>query len=113
MLQALQYAAVADPTAMKELALDLCEVELSPRDPHARCTARDRAARGMVRLRARFNNDVPNFPTPKNIDGPAFIPREEPNEEGAYWINEVGIWKLALDAMNEPGRTLRADSGHV
>lgn len=84
---ALRHAAIADPAAAKEVALDMAEVALLERaarggDPPCAAMAAERGARGMVRLRRRFKPNVfgPEKEDAKNnqqlfVDGP-------PDEDG-------------------------------
>src|SRR5258708_34435309 len=60
MKDGLRHATIADPTAGRELALDLAGIAGLERgrkedDPPRAAKARLRAARAMVRLRRRFN----------------------------------------------------------
>src|SRR5262249_6837225 len=76
--KALNRAEIADPAAVKELALDLAEVAVLERgrkegDPPRATKAAHRAARGIVKLRHRFNPDVPGLGRdPTQVDSDPF-----------------------------------------
>lgn len=108
MQAALRRAAIADPAAAKDLALDLAEVALLERgrkesDPLRAGPAIKRAVRAMVNLRRRFNGDVPSLGK-KDLpeDSEHFKPGVDENTgEEMYWVDEVGIWMLALPRFEE------------
>jgi hypothetical protein len=108
---ALRRAEIADPAATKELALDLAEMAMLERgrkegDPlHAR-EALIRAARGIVRLRRRFNPDVPGLANnPDYENQPLFVPHPDGllADDGSpvQLVSEAGVWTLMLQWFEE------------
>jgi hypothetical protein len=108
---ALRRAAIADPAAVRELALDLAEVAFLEHgrkegDPPHSTKAAHRAARGMVKLRHRFNPNIPGLgKDPTQIDSDPFKPSvNEKTGEDMYWVSEVGVWILMLERFEEVER---------
>ena len=104
---ALRRAAISDPVAVKELALDLAEVAMLEQgrkegDPPRATKAAHRAARGIVGLRHRFNPNVLGLGKAPNLDSDPFKPSfDEKTGEEMYWVNEVGVWILLLPRFEE------------
>jgi hypothetical protein len=101
---ALRRAAIADPAAAKELALDLSEVRFLKRDQRQResASAVHRAACGIIKLRARFGDDVPGLSKPEINDGPARFMKDTDGE--LSWADEKGMWLYVIDEVLEHGR---------
>jgi hypothetical protein len=110
MKTALRRAAIADPAAAREVALDLSEVSFledgrNAGDETKAMPSIVRAARTMVKIRARFNGDVPGLPVPKDIDGPIIVKETVEAGEEVAWTDEVGTWAYTLDCMYEHDST--------
>jgi hypothetical protein len=108
---ALRRSAIADPAAARELALDLAEVAFLERgrkegDPPRATKAAHRTARGMVKLRHRFNPNVPGLGRdPTQVDDDPFKPSiDEKTGEEMFWVSEVGVWILMLERFEEVER---------
>jgi hypothetical protein len=108
---ALRRAEIADPAAAKELALDLAEVVLlelgrKEGDPLRAREALIRAARGIVRLRRRFNADVSGLANnPDYENQPLFVPHPDGliADDGSpvQLVSEAGVWALMLQRFEE------------
>jgi hypothetical protein len=101
---ALRRAAIADPAAAKELALDLSELWFLKRDQRQResGSAIHRAAGEIIKLRVRFGDDVPGLSKPEINDGPA---RMFQDADGEFWgADEKGMWMYVIDEVLEHGR---------
>jgi hypothetical protein len=104
MKDALSSAAIADPAAVKELALDLAEVAgvWTPGEwpsPPTRIPS-ERAVRAMVRLRRRFNSDA--MPAaygndPDEVETMPFFFAGKTGRDGLPQPTEVGLWAYFLD----------------
>lgn len=108
---ALRRAAIADPIAVREVALDLAEVAFLERgrkegDPPRSTKAAHRAARGMVKLRHRFNPNAPGLGKDHTqIDSDPFKPSiDKKTGEEMFWVSEVGVWILMLQRFEEVER---------
>jgi hypothetical protein len=101
---ALHQAVVADPTAAKELALDLSEVFLleGSRKKGGRKRAPGaihRVACGLSKLRGRYGDQRSGMEKSKNTDGPAPIMEDA---TGGVWTDETGLWMFFVDMLFEP-----------
>jgi hypothetical protein len=106
----LRRAAISDPTAAQELALDLSEIAMLERgrkedEPLRAGPAIMRAARAMANLRCRFN-PVPALGSSKETpeDSPVdehWKPYVDQNGEQGYDFDEVGVWMLVLPRFEE------------
>jgi hypothetical protein len=117
MKPALRRAAIADPAAAYELALDLSEISFLSEsgDRTAAKSARIRAGRTMVELRRRFNSSVPGLSkTPEHVDGEYFKPFIGETGERQYLVNEVGFrfcsW-ITCTIQTANTKTARSRSG--
>jgi hypothetical protein len=106
MKDGLRHATIADPTAVRELALDLAEIAVLERgrkesDPPRAAKAMLRAARAMVRLRRRFNK-VPGLDNDESRcsdDAPVsahYVEDVTADGEEFVHFDEVGLWVLLL-----------------
>ncbi len=116
MKDGLRHATIADPTAVRELALDLAEIAVLERgrkedDPPRAAKAMLRAARAMVRLRRRFNK-VPGLDNDESRytdDAPVDVHyRENVTTDGEDFVHmdEVGLWVLLLLWLEEKNGAL-------
>lgn len=116
MKDGLRHATIADPTAVRELALDLAEIAVLEQgrkedDPPRAAKAMLRAARTMVRLRRRFNK-VPGLDNDESRytdDAPVDVHyREDVTADGEEFVHfdEVGLWMLLLLWLEEKNGAL-------
>jgi hypothetical protein len=92
---ALRRAVIADPAAVKELALDLAEISLLGAKQEGEGSAIQRAARTMVRLHYRFNGDG----DPADADTQPLVLGADENGDPIF--SQVGVWVLVLRQFEE------------